>query len=142
MLTRFPSTSTLKTRWPIAVQSINWTDDDPLFSTYRAYLGNIPQAQRILTYNLPLPAGVTQVNLKLYYAERFWTTTGQRVFNVDVEGKRVSTNFDLYQFAPNANDALIVPVYHVAVADGSLTITFTPSVDYAAINAIEVTADP
>jgi hypothetical protein len=124
-----------------AVQAIANTDDDPLFQTYRANLGNIPIAQRILEYNLPLN-GVTRVNVRLYYAERFWTTTGQRVFNLDVEGKRVSTNLDLFKQSPGPNSALVVPLYHVNVSDGSLTLDFSTITDYAAINAIEVVADP
>jgi hypothetical protein len=123
------------------IQAIANTDDDPLFQTYRANLGNIPIAQRILEYNLPI-SGVTRVNVRLLYAERFWTATGQRVFNVDIEGRRISTNLDLFKMAPGANAALTVPVYHVNVSGGVLTIDFSAVADYGAINAIEVVADP
>jgi N-acetylneuraminic acid mutarotase len=123
-----------------AVQTIANTDDDKLYTDYRAFLGNIPIDQRLLRYNLPVSA--TKVNVYLYYAERFWTANGSRVFNVDVEGKRISTNLDLFKMAPGAHAALIVPVYHVAVADGNLTLDFRAVADYGAINAIQVTADP
>jgi glucose/arabinose dehydrogenase len=124
------------------VQAIANTNDDKLFTTYRAFTdSSIPVNQRLLEYNLPL-SGVTRVNVRLYYAERVWTSTGQRVANVDVEGKRVSTNFDIFKQAPGTNSALIVPVYHVSVSDGTLTLDFRTVVDFAAINAIEVVADP
>jgi hypothetical protein len=123
-----------------AIQSIANTDDDNLFTDYRAFLGNIPIDQRLLRYNLPV--STTKVNVYLYYAERFWTANGSRIFNVDVEGQRISTNLDLFKMAPGGNAALIVPVYHVAVADGSLTLDFRAVADYGAINAIRVTADP
>jgi hypothetical protein len=95
----------------------------------------------VLEYNLPLN-GVTRVNVRLSYAERYWTATGQRVFNVDVEGKRVSTKLDLYKMAPGKDAAFIVPLYHVGVSDGTLTLDFRAVADYGAINAIEVVADP
>jgi glucose/arabinose dehydrogenase len=123
------------------VKEIAYTNDDPLFQTYRANLGNIPIDQRVLEYNLPLN-GVTRVNVRLSYAERYWTATGQRVFNVDVEGKRVSTKLDLYKMAPGKDAAFIVPLYHVGVSDGTLTLDFRAVADYGAINAIEVVADP
>jgi hypothetical protein len=123
-----------------AIQAIANTDDDKLFTQYRAFLGNIPIDQRVLKYDLPV--STTKVNVYLYYAERFWTATGKRVFNVDVEGKRVSTNLDLFKMATGGNAALIVPVYHVAVSDGKLTLDFRAVADYGAINAIRVTADP
>jgi hypothetical protein len=125
-----------------AVQTIDWTQDDPLYITYRAFLGNIPQNQRILTYSIPLPAGVTKVDVRLHYAERFWTANGQRVFNLDVEGTRVSTGFDIFRYAPGAHNAMIVPVYNVSVTDGSLTLVFAATTDYAAVNAIEVFSNP
>jgi hypothetical protein len=123
-----------------AIQEIANTDDDKLYDDYRANLGNIPIDQRVLTYNLPV--SVSKVNVYLYYAERFWTATGKRIFNVDIEGQRISTNLDLYKMAPGGNAALIVPVYHVAVSGGTLTLDFRTVTDYGAINAIRVTADP
>jgi hypothetical protein len=125
-----------------ANQAIAYTNDDTIFDTYRAYLGNIPMSSRILSYNLPLPAGVTRVTVRLLFAERFWTGAGQRVFNIDAEGARVSTNLDLFKVANGKDAALTTALYHVNVADGALTLKFSASVDYAAINGIEVLADP
>jgi hypothetical protein len=122
------------------VQAIANTEDDKLYVDYRAQLGNIPIDQRVLTYNLPV--SVSRVNVYLYYAERFWTATGKRVFHVDVEGQRVSTNLDLFKMASGAHAAMIVPVYNVAVSGGTLTLDFRAVADYGAINAIRVTADP
>jgi N-acetylneuraminic acid mutarotase len=123
-----------------AIQAIANTEDDKIYSDYRGFLGNIPVDQRVLEYNLPVTT--SRVNVYLHYAERYWTGVGQRVFNVDIEGKRISTNLDLYKMAPGANAALIVPVYHVAVADGTLTLDFRAVTDYGAINGILITADP
>ena len=118
--------------------------DDVIYRTYRGNVGNVPLDQRILTYNLPLPTGVTRVNVRLHFAERCScdTAIGTRVFNVQAEAKTVSSSLDIVKWARAANTALVLPYYHVAVTDGTLTLRFSAVVDYPSIAGIEVLADP
>jgi hypothetical protein len=121
---------------PLAIAN---TDDDTLYDTYRGNVGNVPQSQRIFSYALPLN-GATKVDIRLHYAERYSgdNAIGKRVFTVAAEGTTLSTNFDIFKLAPGLNSALMVSFYRFAVADGVLNLTFTASVDYPSIAAIEV----
>jgi malectin (di-glucose binding ER protein) len=116
------------------------TTDDVIYRTYRGNVGSL--TPRTLSYALPVPNG--KYNVRLHFAERCTcdTTVGSRVFNVQIEGAAVSSNFDIVKAAGAANTALVVPYYHVNVADGVLNISFTAVVDYASIAGIEVVADP
>src|SRR5262249_28666224 len=51
-----------------------------------------------------VPAGSYSVTLK--YAEIFFTAAGQRVFNVNINGTAVQTNFDIFAAAGAANKAV------------------------------------
>jgi hypothetical protein len=123
-------------------QAIAHTQDDPLYRTYRALIpGNPPLSARVLTYNLPVP-NTSQVAIYLHFAERFWTANGQRLFNIDVEGRRISTGLDLFKYGPGQDSAFVVGLYRQSVLDGTLNIAFSAVADFAAINAIEVYVDP
>jgi hypothetical protein len=95
----------------------------------------------VLTYNLAVP-NTSQVNIYLHFTERFWTANGQRLFNIDVEGRRVSTSLDLFKYGPGQDSAFVVALYRQSVVDGTLNIAFSAVADFAAINAIEVYVDP
>jgi len=86
-------------------------------------------------YALPVPDGDYNVTLK--FAEIYWTQPGQRVFNVDIEGRRVLDNFDILS-AVGPNTALD-KTFQAHVADGRLNIDFTSIVNNAKLSAVEVT---
>ena len=110
----------------------------------------IPQADwntyRFLasTYTIPglTPGGVYQV--RLYFLDWYWTKTGQRVFNVNINGQPALTNFDIVQAAVNAGgDGQYIGVEkdfaETADAAGDITISFIRgSADQPMINAIAV----
>ncbi len=50
-------------------QEIANTNDDVIYRTYRGNVGNVPLAQRVLTYEIPT-FGVTKMDLRLHFAER------------------------------------------------------------------------
>jgi hypothetical protein len=116
------------------------TTDDVIYRTYRGNVGSL--TPRTLSYTLPVPNGT--YNVRLHFAERCTcdTAVGSRVFNVQMEGATMSSNFDIVKAAGAANTALVVPYYHVKVSDGALNIAFTAVVDYASIAGIEVVGDP
>lgn len=115
------------------------TSDDIIYQSYR---GKVPGSSRKLVYELPT-RGLTKVDLQLHFAERFWTSSGKRVFDIVAEGQVIKDNFDIYKTAGGKNKALKIDAFNIAVNDGSLTLEFNadPSVggkDYVSVAGIEV----
>lgn len=123
---------------------VTGTTDDTIYLTYRGNVGAVPLDQRVLSYALPIKAGLHKVNLRLHFAERCScdTTVGSRVFNITAEGQAIASNFDIVQAAGAANKAFVLTVNDVAVSDGTLNLVFSAVVDYPAINGIEVYGVP
>ena len=115
------------------------TDDDVLYRTYRGNVGNVAQAQRVLSYTLPAK-GATKVDLRLHFAERASgnNAVGKRVFDIDVEGRTVRSGFDVFAASGALNTATVLPIDNVSVVGGSIDLSFRASVDYPSIAAIEV----
>jgi len=88
------------------------------------------------SYVFGVPNDTYTVRLK--FAELHWTTTGQRVFNVAINGTTVLSSFDIFSQAGGANIALD-RVFNVVVAASAITISFTSTTDNAKIDAIEIT---
>ena len=89
-----------------------------------------------LSYNIPVAAGDYQV--RLYFAEIYGPTSrvGARVFNVDIEGQRVLSNFDVFAEAGAANKG-IVRTFDVA-SDGTINIKFGHVTENPNVMAIEI----
>jgi hypothetical protein len=119
------------------------TNDPTIYRTYRGNVGNVTVDQRVLTYTLPV-TGTSRVNVRLHFAERFSldATVGQRVFQITVNGTTINSSFDIVKYAGAANRALVIPLYHVGVVNGTVTIKFSAVVDYPSIAGIEVVNDP
>ncbi|MFD1143668.1 malectin domain-containing carbohydrate-binding protein, partial [Larkinella insperata] len=111
---------------------IDATDDDALYQTER--YGNF-------SYNVPVTNGY--YNVTLHFAETFsgvinGTTT--RKFNVDAEGVRRLTEYDIAQKAGGTLKA-VQETIGVYVTDGTLNLSFSQgSSQSAKVNAIEVVA--
>ena len=74
----------------------------------------------------------------LKFAEIYWTNTGQRIFNVTINGAPVLANFDIVAAAGTPLTALDRS-FGVTVTNGNITIQFTKgSVDLPLVNAIKV----
>jgi hypothetical protein len=103
------------------------TDDDRLYQTERYSMSG---------YAFTVPNGTYTVNL--HFAETYSgiTARGQRVFDVNVEGRSIA-NLDVFAETGGRNRALVRSV-SAPVSDGQLNINFTPRVQSAMINAIEV----
>lgn len=86
-------------------------------------------------YQFAVPDGDYAVNLK--FAELYFTATGQRQFNVKINGKKVLTNFDVVAAAGGGLKA-VDRSFPVTVAGGQLTIQFIPVVSTPTVNAIEI----
>jgi hypothetical protein len=86
-------------------------------------------------YAIPMANGTYNVTLK--FAEIYWSISGKRVFNVDINGSRALSNFDIVAQAGGANRA-IDKTFPVTVSNGMLSIAFIPVIDAPKVNAIKV----
>lgn len=86
-------------------------------------------------YKIPLQNGSYVVELG--FSENFHTAAGSRRFNVDIEGIRVLTNFDI-RAAAGARYSAIKRIFPVVVADGELNIIFGAVTDAPQVNNIRV----
>lgn len=76
--------------------------------------------------------------VRLHFAEIYFSASGQRVFNVLINGNQVLTNFDIYATAGAANKAVVRQFTLPANASGQLVIVGTNVVQNAQFNGIEV----
>jgi hypothetical protein len=76
--------------------------------------------------------------MKLYFAECKYTAPGIRLINVDANGSRLLTSFDIFATA-GANTA-VIKTFPVSVSNGILSVKFTSasSVANAMVSAIEI----
>jgi hypothetical protein len=87
-------------------------------------------------YTFSVPNGTYTVNLR--FAEVYFTTSGQRAFNVAINGTPVLTNFDIVAAAGGGFAAIDRP-FSLTVAGGQISIQFTSgTADLPQINAIEI----
>lgn len=93
------------------------------------------------SYEIPVDNGLYQ--LRLHYAEIFFDTIGERVFDVTAEGQLITNDLDIFEarenaFTPGKNAALIQQFETIQVIDGALSLSFDASIDNAKVSAIEV----
>jgi hypothetical protein len=119
--------------------AIDETIDDPIYQTYRGNVGNVPLAQRILSYALPVGTA-TSVDLRLHFAERSAgnNAVGRRLFDILGEGRLLVNNFDIFATTGALNRAYVLALDNIPVSDGTLNLDFKTEVDYASIAGIEV----
>jgi hypothetical protein len=109
---------------------INGTDDDPVYLTDRYGLAK---------YLVRLPEG--SYNLQLWFTENYFGSTGQRMFDVFVEGEKIIEDLDLVAAAGFRN-AYTVDVNNITVDDGTLDIHFSAEINNPLINGIVITRNP
>jgi predicted GH43/DUF377 family glycosyl hydrolase len=93
------------------------------------------------TYTIPVEAKATYT-VRLHFAETTFTQAGARKFNVNLNGKRVLTDFDVFAEAGGAFKAVVKDVSGIAPdAAGHIVIAFSNgSADQPKISGIEVLA--
>lgn len=76
-------------------------------------------------------------NVRLKFAEIYFTQAGQRMFHVQINGTPVLTSFDILAQAGASNTAVdrVIPV---TVTTGTITIVFVPVTSNPKISAIEI----
>lgn len=89
------------------------------------------------TYDLMLDNGIFELNC--FWSETFFTTVGQKVFGLAIQGKTVLQNFDIIREAGGQNIA-ISRLFKTYVTNRHLKIDFLPgSADHPSISAMCVT---
>jgi beta-glucanase (GH16 family) len=100
---------------------------------------SVYQAERYgnFTYTFPgLISGATY-KVRLHSAETYWTATGQRRFNVLINGAQVLTNFDIIAAAGAPNKA-VINEFNAVAAGGQITIQYATVTDNARASGIEI----
>ena len=101
-----------------------------------------PKTRRIKDGTFDLTA--TQVErlephqVRLHFAETYFTTAGQRFFNVAINGTPALTNFDIATAAGASNKALVKEFTAVADGSGNINITFTWQTNWPLVNGVEI----
>jgi glucosylceramidase len=93
-----------------------------------------------VTYTLPGLVPGAQYTVRLHEAESYWTSSGQRTFNMAINGQQVLSNFDIYAAAGGANKAVVQQFTATADSSGQIAIQFTGVKDNAKVNGIEILA--
>jgi hypothetical protein len=92
-------------------------------------------------YTIPLPAGSYWIHM--FFSEGYYTVdggTGEREFNVSINGSVVLSHFDIYAAAGNQLLTAVRESFPVTLADaGSVTLEFDPLLADPLIDAIEIT---
>lgn len=108
------------------MDAITGTNSDSLYQT--ELYGNI-------TYEVPVSNAAYSV--RLHFAEIYHTAANARLFSLTVEGQTVFADWDLFEEAGH-DVAIDIDVPLVVVADGSLSIEMTASVDAAKISGFAI----
>ncbi len=92
------------------------------------------------TYTIPGLTANSSYTVRLHFAEEYWTTAGKRVFNVNINGTQVLTNFDIFATAGGEYKAVVEQFSATATGSGTIAIQFVTVTDNAQVNGIEVLA--
>ncbi len=111
-----------------------YTVNNTIANTANPKLFQSERYGQTLTYNFTVPNGSYNLNLNL--SEIYFTQAGERIFNVDINGTRVLSNFDiLTQVAPFT---ALTKSFPVTVTNGKIQIVFTTIKDNAKLASLEI----
>lgn len=95
--------------------------------------------QGAFTYTIPGFTAGSSHTVNLYFAELYFTTTGQRAFNVSINGTSVLTNFDIVAAAGAGDKAILKSFTATANSSGQIVISCSNgTVDQPMLNGISV----
>ena len=98
------------------------------------------QSERYGTFSYTLPGLVAaaQYTVRLHFAEIYFTASGQRTFNVVINGTTVLTNYDIYAATGARYKAIVREFTATADAQGRIVINFNTVVNNAKSSGIEI----
>jgi hypothetical protein len=91
-----------------------------------------------VTYTIPGLTAGAPYTVTLSFAETWFTSAGQRVFNIGVNGASVLKNFDIFSAAGARNTVVTKSFPATASATGTVTIGLTAVTNNAVVSAIEI----
>ena len=114
------------------------TDPAPeeVYQTYRYATWGVGN---VLSYSLPVPDG--NYTIRLHFAEYYYTSTGARVFDVNLQGTTVQDNYDIVAAAGTRYKATTLEFSVVATGGAGIDLTLVnETYDPAILSAIELRA--
>jgi hypothetical protein len=90
------------------------------------------------SYTIPGLTPGASYNVRLDFAEEYWTAAGDRTFNVLINNNQVLTNFDIFATAGGEYKAVAESFTATASSAGAITIQFVTVKDNAQVNGIEI----
>ncbi|MCL6591741.1 MAG: malectin, partial [Firmicutes bacterium] len=91
-----------------------------------------------MSYTIPGFTAGNSYMVTLYFAETYLTASGQRRFNVSINGATVLSNFDIYASAGGQNKAIARSFTTTANSDGQIVIQFASVTQNPKINGISI----
>ena len=77
--------------------------------------------------------------VRLHFSENYWTSSGQRIFSLSINGTPVLRNFDIFVQAGGAFRALVQTFVVTADDQGAISVLLGPTVlDEPKVDAIEI----
>ena len=107
-------------------QAIANTTDDVIYQS---------EQHGLVNYNVRLPGGTYNVILML--AENYFNSANSRLMEINVEGKYVVRDIDLYATA-GIHTAYTIDLENIIVTDGILNIHFGNNKDYSLFNGLVI----
>jgi glucuronoarabinoxylan endo-1,4-beta-xylanase len=90
------------------------------------------------TYTFPNLTAGASYQVRLHFAELYWTASGKRRFNVTINGATVLSNFDIYAATGARYKAVVREFIATAGSSGQIVIRFTTVTDNATIEGIQI----
>jgi fibronectin type 3 domain-containing protein len=91
-------------------------------------------------YTIPGLTANGSYTVRLHFCENYNSGSGQRVFNVAINGTTVLTNFDIYATTGGQHIANIQQFTENANSSGQMVVEFTTVTGNALINGVEITS--
>ena len=109
---------------------VSGTKDQALYQTER---------NGEFTYEIPVPVGSYEI--VLHFAELYWQGTGQRLFNIEIEGVTAFTNVDIVALGGGKRLQAFTLEAPTIVSDGFVSLAFkdsNPKIDAPKLSGIEI----
>ena len=111
---------------------IGETENDQMYTSERYFSGGDDSYE----YTIPVPAAGDYV-IKLHFAEIYFSSTNQRVFDIYVEDSLIAGSFDIVEQAGGENTAVVVTDVR-NISDGAVNVRLSSVTENPKISGIEV----
>ena len=116
----------------------NFVSANPVAGTDKSFLYQTerwnPGDQGDLAYSFDVAPG--EYTVRLHFAEIFFTSAGQRVFDVDINGTNVIQSLDLA--ADPGPGTAVVKEFTAVAQEGKITVSLKNQIEHAKIAGIEI----